>query len=96
MTWSLLVSETLFTIIIAVDFLVAVEFYRSHDEGTLRKLMFTYFSIDVYVYLLGSLYVAGYIHMPDGLFRFIVLAPKAAVELRLFLYLRSQKKKEKD
>lgn len=93
MTWSILVSETLFTIIIAVDFLVAMEFLRSRDGGTLRSLMVAYFSIDVYVYLLGSLYVAGYIHMPDGFFRLIVLGPKAAVEIRLFLYLRKQKNK---
>jgi hypothetical protein len=98
MTGNLFVSEVLFTIIIAIGFLVFWQLKISRN-GTLRKIMMAYFLIEIYVYSLSAIYWwaidRGVVPVPITVFRLVVLIPKAAVKIVLLVWLIKQNRKRK-
>lgn len=90
----LLMNELLFLVISTIGVVLAWAFYRSKN-GILRKLMIWYFCVDVYVYLSSAIYFwlaeTGYPVITLLAFRFLVLIPKAIMNLRILYYLRTKK-----
>lgn len=87
----LIISLILFIIISIISCVTAYKFYKAKN-GVLRRLMIWFFIVEVYVYLVSALYftLASYDIEPIsmGLFRFIVLLPKAVMMLRILQYLK--------
>lgn len=94
MSTDLFISELLFSIIILIGVCILWEFIISKN-GILRKLMIWYFAVEIYVYLFAAIFFyceeINHPLMSTGLFRIVVLIPKALIKLRLLYYLKTKK-----
>lgn len=97
MTNNLFVSEILFLIITMIAMMVVWQLYISKN-GTLRKIMITYFIIEVFIYSASAIYFWRQENdrsvLPIEMFRLIILTPKAAVKLWLFFWLLKNNSKQ--
>lgn len=95
MTQSLFISELLFAIISTIALLVVWQLVRTHDKSVLRKIMITYFLIEVFIWGSSGWYFwaieNGRTVMSIDQFRMIIIVPKAIVKLWLFIWLAKQK-----
>lgn len=94
MTNDFIISEFLFSIIILIGAALCWEFIRSRN-GILRKLMIWYFATEIFVYTAAAIYAyCGEYKITlvsIGIFRMIILIPKACIKLRLLYYLKFKK-----
>jgi hypothetical protein len=97
MSNNLFFSEILFSIIITIGLMVFWQLYISKD-GMLRKIMITYFLIEVFIYTASAIYFwmveKGNTSLSIEMFRLIILTPKAAVKLWLFFWLLKNNSKQ--
>jgi glycerol uptake facilitator-like aquaporin len=97
MTNNLFFSEILFTIIVMIGLMVFWQLYKSKD-GTLRKIMITYFLVEVFIYTASGIYFwkveNGTTDLSIDMFRLMILTPKAAVKLWLFFWLSKNNSKQ--
>lgn len=93
MSDNLFISEIIFLVIGAISLSVALEFYRSKN-GMLRKIMITYFLVEVFIYLASGIYFwmaeVGHTGLAIGYFRVMVITPKMLVLLWLLYWLRNK------
>lgn len=70
--------------------MVVWQLYVSKN-GTLRKIMITYFTVEVFIYSASAIYYWQVENrsntIPIDVFRLMVLSPKAAVKIWLFIWL---------
>lgn len=90
MTQTFIISELIFLIIASIGFFVVRELIRSKD-GELRKIMITYYSSIVFMYVFAAVYFIWPSMMDLVTFRIIVCLPKAAAMLWLYSFLRRNK-----
>lgn len=94
MSNDLFISEILFMIIGTIAFFVCRELYLAKN-GMLRKIMIAFFAVEVFVYLFSAVYFwlleQRQIDMGVGLFRILVLTPKAGIMLWLLWWLKCKK-----
>lgn len=90
MTNNLFLSEIMFVTIACIAALVMRQFIISRD-GTLRKIMITYFAVEIWIYGSSGLYfwlIANTnFSLSIDVFRLICLAPKALVKVWLYVYM---------
>jgi hypothetical protein len=95
---NLIITEILFAIVYVIAFLIVREFIKSKD-GQLRKIMITYFSIEVLMYLTSALYfILVYLKkdpLPLNSFRIIIIIPKVFVKIWLLWYLKFGRNSDK-
>ncbi len=96
----LIISESLFTIIVLIAVLLWREFFISRN-GILRKIFLWYFAIEVWVFGWSAVYwylaeVFGNVLFSVGILRLIVLIPKAIIKLVLLWYLVRQRQLKND
>lgn len=96
MTNNLFLSEIMFLTITMIAGLVFWRLYISKD-GMLRKIMITYFLIEMFVYSASAVYFwtieKGIAPVTIDVFRLVILTPKALVMLWLLSWLSKQSKK---
>lgn len=97
MTNNLFFSEILFTVIVLIGLMVFWQLYISKD-GMLRKIMITYFLVEVFIYSASAVYFWKVEHgtttLSIDMFRLMILTPKAAVKLWLFFWLLKNNSKQ--
>lgn len=88
---SLFTSEVLLFIIAAIAFAVFWQLYRAND-GMLRIILMAYMLAEIWVYLGSGIYWwatdRGYLHITTDQWRLIILPPKTAIMIWLFLWVR--------
>lgn len=96
MSNNLFLSEIMFITITMIAGLVFWRLYVSKN-GTLRKIMISYFLVEVFIYSSSAVYYwsveRGGEWFSVDVFRMIVLMPKVAVMLWLLSWLSKQTKK---
>lgn len=94
MSNNLFLSALMFIIITFISALVAWRLYQSKN-GTLRKIMIAYFLVEVFIYSCSALFFWKEEYgapLNVGLFRAVVLTPKAIVMIWLLSWLSKQNK----
>lgn len=95
MTNNLFLSELMFITVAMIASLVFRRLYISKN-GTLRKIMITYFLIEVFIYASSAVYFwmleKDKAVVTVDVFRLIILTPKALVMLWLLSWLSKQTK----
>src|SRR6186713_401818 len=93
-----IITEILFAIVWIIGAFVLREFVISRN-GMLRKIMITYFSVEVFTYLGAGIYFLAteekWTDMSINAFRIIVIVPKVCVKLWLLWYLKRGQKQLK-
>lgn len=91
LTENLVLSEILFAVVYIIAGLVAWEFIKTKD-GTLRKIMITYFTVEVFMYLSCAIffYLKAYnlTNISGDAFRIFFILPKVFVKLWLLWWLK--------
>lgn len=90
MNETFLIAQLMMLIIIGVAIRLLVEFVRSKN-GTLRKIMIAYFSVEIFMYTGWVIFLCLAGRHNDLIYTIILSLPKAVIKIRLLKWIQTGK-----